>query len=561
MRSGKPEKDNDNPNRDLWFDVDVALPRLARTLATQVHKIKAELELQCNGSNACVLEFENDIEKSSYKTEMVVLQTRLKATKLVLADSATSETDLKSYLQSFELGSGGDGSTQTGVADATAVSQAAPCSGHSHLMPVKALLHKIEDLKVKRGQPVTSPEGLRRLQDSLEPHIKALGELLRAMRSAQDAVYEAKIGAHGLKKAASDAQKKAANKRERLMQAADSAGKKKIKIEPVMDANARARESFKTDVPPELKVPLVSEQQLHAGEVSFSQPWLLAGNNESNLGKIILDEGFKKEVSEAGRMFKHSPERANPSRGKAKILFGDKSIAGIVAKAMCDVLPGMVDSDSLGGAFKTSAGPDLLVLTAQKLQVSFESCCLPALKWTAAGSKTIMIWNFCAIGHYVRSELGGRALKQPISSHAVNQYLLTLTPDKMKSMVVELRNSMRVATVAPGDLLYIPAGSIKAELPAQDDHISVRMSIVPLCNSADHAQSLRDLNVCQAELIATGRRNQTLDAVLGYLAKKPAKSAAAEAPKGEEQMPAESAAAKDKELLGNMCHVDLHCSL
>ena len=202
MRSGKPEKDNDNPNRDSCFDVDVALPRLARTLATQVHKIKAELELQFNGSNACVLEFENDIEKSSYKTEMVVLQTRLKA------PSATSETDLKSYLQSFELASGGDGSTQAGVADATAVSQAAPCSGHSHLMPVKALLEKIEDLELKRGHPVTSPEGLRRLQGSLEPHIKALGELLRAMRSAQDAVYEVKIGARGLKKAASNAQKR-----------------------------------------------------------------------------------------------------------------------------------------------------------------------------------------------------------------------------------------------------------------------------------------------------------------------------------------------------------------
>ena len=422
------------------------------------------------------------------------------------------------------------GSTQTGVPDTYAIAQAAPCSGFSHLLPISAILTKIADVKMKRHplvQQLTSSEGLRKLQDSFEPHLKALGELLRAMRAAQEAVYEAKIGAHGLKKAASDAQKNAAKKRERLIQAADNAANKRIKAEPTLDLHEQARETFKMEVPPEFRIQRATIELLEAKKISLNQPWVMVGEQAKHLQTLANDEGFKKEVADAVRMFKHSSERTNPTKGKAKILFADKSIRDTVAKAMVDSLPGVRCVDELpfeeGRAPSRESsvgGPDLLALVGQKMQVSFEGSCLPALKWTVSGSKTVMVWSFSEIGHFVRKQLGGRALKQPISSHAVNQFLLTLNPEKHKTMQEEMMNTMHVATLGPGDLLFLPAGCIKAELPAHDDLLSVRMSILPDYDDRDKISAIHNLSVCQAELVASGRRNAILDAVLQLLEKK-----------------------------------------
>ena len=511
------------PQKD-WFDIDVALPKLCRTLSTQVFKLKAELEMQRNSSKACHIESQADPEKAAYETEIVVLQARLKAAELVLSDKPTSDSDLKQHLDKFASGAhGSTGSTQTGVADLQAVSQAAPCSGYTSLTTITALLSRIEGLKTNRSQScqqVSSAEALRKVQDGFEPNLKALGELLRALRSAQDSVYDAKNGVHGLRKATVEAQKKAAVKRDRLLAAADQAANKKMKTEPSsLDAAGKAKEAIKMSVPERCKIPLVSATQLKKREVSFAQPWLFPADSSEPLRDLAKDQAFAKEVADAQRMFRHSAERSNPSKGKAKILFSDESLANTVAKTMQEPLPGDF-ATSVGSVLLSSSkhtGPDFLALLGQKMQISFEPSCLPTLKWAVAGSKTIVVFDFATVGGYVRKQLGGRALKQPISSHAVSQYLLSLTADKMKGMLDEIGSNMFAGTMAAGDLLYLPAGCIKAEVPSQEDHIAVRLGVFPAYTVEEQTIALQALRLCQAELLSTNRRNAHLEEAVALL--------------------------------------------
>lgn len=232
-----------------WFDSEVVLPRAARALATQVHKLKTDLQVQMQQADAAVLDFEGAEDAGTFQIEMGVLRTRLATVKMVLGSEGESEEaqrqKLEDHLAQFgKIGGSCGSSTCTGALDAVSVSgraehgqkalsRAGPCPGFQHLKCLSYLLEKSDDLRLQRTpetQRFESVVQVRDFTDSYEKHFKAIQELSKSMRSACSELYQARLDHAGVAKLAEAAQKKAATKREKMLAAAEGAEAKKAKV-------------------------------------------------------------------------------------------------------------------------------------------------------------------------------------------------------------------------------------------------------------------------------------------------------------------------------------------
>ena len=155
--------------------------------------------------------------------------------------------------------------------------------------------------------------------------------------------------------------------------------------------------------------------------------------------------------------------------------------------------------------------PDIFAMKGEKVHAVVENASLPAIKWVRSGVRQIIMMKFAHTGEYVRSKLGGVALKQPISSMGTLQWLTNCGHDKLTEYV-ESNPSVGIFrnTLGPGDMLYTPPGWIKLEM-GNEDSIVVRMTLIPR-NSM--SAFISDLRIAVADLLGQGRRNALLDFML-----------------------------------------------
>ena len=158
--------------------------------------------------------------------------------------------------------------------------------------------------------------------------------------------------------------------------------------------------------------------------------------------------------------------------------------------------------------------PDFYLMKGQKPQVYMESAGLPSIKWVQAGTPQTVVFNFNQFGQYVRSKLGGQALKHPVSSQGTTQWLSTAGHAGLNA-ALEANPNMSVFKVGygPGHMLYCPPGWLKLEL-STDDVVSIRMTVIPQKALANFAT---DLRVAAAGLLAQGKKNLALEAVIGLV--------------------------------------------
>ena len=160
---------------------------------------------------------------------------------------------------------------------------------------------------------------------------------------------------------------------------------------------------------------------------------------------------------------------------------------------------------------------DIFAMKGEKVHAVVENASLPAIKWVRSGVRQIIMMKLAHIGEYVRSKLGGAALKQPISSMGTLQWLTNCGHEKLTEYV-ESNPSAAIFrnTLGPGDMLYTPPGWIKLEMGSEDS-IVVRMTLIPQ-NSM--TAFISDMRIAVADLLGQGRRNAFLDVMLQVALKK-----------------------------------------
>ena len=272
---------------------------------------------------------------------------------------------------------------------------------------------------------------------------------------------------------------------------------------------------------------VVTAQVVQEGIVDWMQPFLLSDEETNKLfGALCEDECLKKESQDAKNAFSVSEERRHPLKGKGKIEIRDDGIKGTIISKVMSVfkLSGeLLHPDACDASDKESEGmlrlmkllaPDFYLMKGQKPQVYMESAGLPSIKWVQSGTLQTVVLHFNQFGQYVRSKLGGQALKHPVSSQGTTQWLSTAGHTGLNAALVANPN-MSVFKVAygPGHMLYCPPGWLKLEL-STDDVVSIRMTVIPQKALANFAT---DLRVAAADLLAQGKKNLALEAVIGLV--------------------------------------------
>ena len=161
--------------------------------------------------------------------------------------------------------------------------------------------------------------------------------------------------------------------------------------------------------------------------------------------------------------------------------------------------------------------PDILAMKGEKVHAVVENASLPTIKWVRSGVRQIIMMKFAHIGEYVRSKLGGAALKQPISSMGTLQWLTNCGHEKLTEYV-ESNPSAAIfrSTLGPGEVLYTPPGWIKLEMGSEDS-IVVRMTLI---HQNSMTAFISDMRIAVADLLGQGRKNVFLDFMLEFALKK-----------------------------------------
>ena len=273
-------------------------------------------------------------------------------------------------------------------------------------------------------------------------------------------------------------------------------------------------------------IPAVAASQLKGSpaEVDWASPFIIADDEAKTLlAGLVDDETLAKEVNDARGSFSTSEERRHPLKGKGKINFIDNSLQERVASTLRDSVcgggqPYVPEPGNLDDNFQRLAKllePDIFATKGQKAHAIVENASLPSLKWTRLGVRQIIIAKFAPLGAHVRSELGGPALRQPLSSLGTIQWLTNCGPEKLSQWVESASPRIFKSSVGPGEILYTPPGWVKLEL-GNEDAIMVRMSVLPVASLTEFGS---DLRIAAADLLAQGKKNMSLEAVLTMLAK------------------------------------------
>ena len=267
-------------------------------------------------------------------------------------------------------------------------------------------------------------------------------------------------------------------------------------------------------------VPAQKPDSWSARTIDWSSPFVVCAEDaEALLGGLLTDTIFCKEVNESKNAFLASDERRLPAKGKGKIPFVDPALQQRVADVLHAFLPEgslhVSDTDSADASSDTKKlaklmQPDFLATKGQKVHPIFENASLPTLRLFTSGVRQTIFIKFSAIGEHVRAQLGGQAMKHPLSSMGTIQWLTNCGHEKLTEWAESAFAPIFKCCNSVGDVVYTPAGWIKIE-HGNEDALVVKQTILP-CNA--FKQAVCDLRIASADLLAQGRKSAGIDIAL-----------------------------------------------
>lgn len=267
------------------------------------------------------------------------------------------------------------------------------------------------------------------------------------------------------------------------------------------------------------RIALTTVDAILKGECDVSLPFMLPAEEMDSVCKELFEgDGptLKSELADAMRIFSASEERKHPLKGRGKLDIASADLANDISQRLGNLMQcykpinpkadsGVEGENRLARLCK----PDWYFMAGRRMQVSSESASVGAFRWTLVGTRQVYMWPFTQAGNYVRNQTGSRALRHPINTAATFQWLKSATATTLEDMLNSGHcDGFRFSATGPRDLIYLPCGWIKAELPAQDDAAMVRMTIVP---TAAAASAMSEVNAATADYLLVNKRNLALD--------------------------------------------------
>ena len=520
------------PDDETWFDADTAFPKAARTMHQQIHKLKVELEMQEQACAAALLEFDGKADKDTFQTEVAVLSNRVEAVRLALGDPKVTKVErkqkLKDYINKYGVGTSSAGSSPVvGKTSGGSSMLAGPCPGFRLLVTIVELQEVADSIKNQNTDAVrmiVSEKGLAEYIDSHEKNFKSLRELAKSAKGAHDELYQARLDDTSIKSQTEKAQKKAAQQREKIM-AAPEASNTRTQLASIGVADPAAEGKLFTfrSKNNAHRICLVKMADLTGGRIDLSNPFLLpeeeVKKDEGSMGVFFgaggMSAALSREATDAARMFTNSNERKHPLKGRGKIDFENAELRNTMSEKLQSLVENAgcvrlnTDSKDQGeNRVKKLMVADWHAMIGRKAQIGFESASLAGMRLNLAGSRQFFAWPFSQIGEHVRAKIGGRALRHPINSQATQQWLRASSAEDIASMLDSNPTMGFVAgTAGPNDLIYLPPGWVRAELPSQEDNLMIRISVLPRpCPS-----SLHEMAIAIADYRVMGKRNIALE--------------------------------------------------
>ncbi|MFM7978243.1 MAG: hypothetical protein ACKPKO_02915, partial [Candidatus Fonsibacter sp.] len=188
-------------------------------------------------ADAALMEFSalGDEGQSSCRTERDVLEFRLNAARLVLAEgklSTESKNNMEVFIRSFGRSSVSEASSVSPVMPlpppprkCSGNLRCGPCLGFQNLVPFPFILDqatKLKDTIFEDNSRFTTKKSLDEYIDSFEPALKATAELCKSLKAACEQMYQAKIDHHNLATNAETTLKKVAQTRRAVAAAAEA---------------------------------------------------------------------------------------------------------------------------------------------------------------------------------------------------------------------------------------------------------------------------------------------------------------------------------------------------
>ncbi|CAE7356515.1 unnamed protein product [Symbiodinium sp. CCMP2592] len=418
----------------LWIDRDRIVSQTIRTVKSQHETFETKAMAQLNRQQAYLKTFLSEHEaesKGDFKGEYETLKTRTHGLELCLRNK--DEEKIKQFIGLF------------GHAD----SPAPPCEDYDKLRPLCVFPAMIEDYN-----KCTEQEHLKDVSAALaavrEPISQLLAGALRAEKS--------------LKTALTQQQKVAAQKHAKAQKALAANTSQGLAIFDQGVANASAIPVFKADAlgqgdnVPDLSKPFL----VHIDE------WVAEINQESSVTRQKVD-AFKvmfdtlRAQAKGGRASKLMKELLSDK--EAEVDFEAK------VNALLKNVSGLVKTSKLSKPIQDVMAVSVFGMDQGYDKVSCESASMACVRFNVSGTRSVVVAHTLeVIGYMQRKGVTGS-----ISVARMASFFRSLSATTISDFQAQC--TLQQATVGAGDVLYLPAGAVLAEL-ARACNIGLRVPLV-----------------------------------------------------------------------------------
>lgn len=364
----------------------------------------------------------------------------------------------------------------------------------------------------------------------IQKHFKACNELAKAVKSAVNDLYGARIYFRNECQKRKQEEQRDNLKRRRCLHGEGApgdnagAGSAIIPAGTVFDYR-------------DTKFPAYTAEEFKKVDLATARsPILVTGTKL--LESMNKDSTFKKELSDCMTSFRVHPGR----QGGVKVGIVDDSLRSIVRSWLTQAMPPHV-AHELGslpeatreklkdhGSFlcvvlkpllgrnpttdtpshKESCEPDMWLRASSTDMAIQEQLNLTALRMTMQGTRLVVVARLASLGEHVRNLKGSKAMKSPISCLATMQWLKSATLEQVKQAASE-GVQFWAGSAGPGDLMFLPPGVVRVEkYSGGEDSVGLRMSFYHN-SEPDGADILR---IAKADLLMMGKQNQLVNAML-----------------------------------------------
>ena len=455
------KKGKEKDKKDKWFDAETKCRKAERSWVASVDALEKTAKELMDDCQKTMTEFRALTDRSSYTEEMSILDRRLQWLRAVVDGESALEDMLKGQdteeKKSME-------ESQTTSQDLSALSRVGPCKDFKELKAIDTLRNYGADFRT-----CNSNEAIKETNEQLAKTKKIVNTLLAAVKAAKGDLVGARKREEATQKREADKAAKAEKAAAKAAAAAAAKGsgsankggdpsqsgvsRKKISTQSfLLDQNSILWQEDEFKILSLLKL----EQSQWPDVITGDQPFIVSG--------VCVPQDVSNALKEFGKVFGNSSLRVTEGRAQTTLPAGVEDVLQLIEE---DVLPvawraRLADPPAppLQAAMKITAfGVAACSVSTARTEVGMQAC----LRIICHGSMMVAVHTLPRF--------------QEAQDLLTSQELMG-TGNSDALLAAARSGALRVATVGPGDCLFLPAASVLAQRAHNDDILGVRCGVL-----------------------------------------------------------------------------------